>query len=162
MSAGYVNDPRGSRDMIDSRCRSPSADEDRDNRRTIILGDLRSRRSDQAPTLELLQIHSLDVSPGQVLDMAEQGGRIGPVVCREPRDEGLETVLVPRVVGELLETSHSIRVLSRGEYERSEYMDGRLHSAREEKQRNRHATVWSPSPDDHDSQREGLGDAQGA
>jgi len=42
--------------------------------------------------------------------MAEQGRSIGPVLCWEPRNEGLETVLVPRVAGELLETSHSIRI----------------------------------------------------
>ena len=50
-----------------------------------------------SPTLELLQVHSLDISSCQILHMSKE--RIGILLslCREPRNEGLEVRIGPRV-----------------------------------------------------------------
>lgn len=63
------------------------------------------------PTLELLQVYSLDVSTGQVLHVSEQGFGVGPRLFGKRRNQVLESRIMPRVASKFCETVERIRIL---------------------------------------------------
>ena len=63
------------------------------------------------PTLELLQVGSLDIATGQVLDMGDEGVGILCGVVWKVGNEGLKVGVGPRIAGESCETVKCIRIL---------------------------------------------------
>lgn len=64
-----------------------------------------------SPTLQLLQIHGLDISTRQVLHMSEEGIGILLSLRWKPRNEGLKVRIGPRIACKSPETIKRIRIL---------------------------------------------------